>query len=871
MGNHRGLWAAVLVCGAALGGVAQAAEIVVLSPENWDGFAPRGKEVDAIYGDYVLRNRHLVAVVARPVSGRDANTQVREVGGGVIDLTVGGQDPELQNDQLVAFYPGGQQAFGKGAPVVPLPYRRAEIIARRGEEVVLRVVARGGSNRLEVQVTYRLDDASPFLVVESEFSNTSDRSLSIRLMDELRAEHTFEKRADGITDLFWVDDRWFGQAYGILAEGVKIESCSDELTSTLHYLLDGKAELTLSPGERAHLTRRLFPARHLIGLKAIARGIHGLALGFVRLEIREAAGEPVPQADAEIWWDQELYGWASSDNRGELLLALPPGNSRVEVSALGRGRVTKKLEIQENRREQASRMPVILETASRVVVRVRDESGGDIPCKVAFQGVDGTSDPDFGADSGVQGVKNLYYTASGRFTQVLPPGQYRVIITHGPEYDAVYRTIEVEPAGRLELEAILRRVVQTPGWVSADFHSHSSPSGDNTASQRGRVLNHLAEHIEFAPCTEHNRLSTYAPHLKALGAEHLLATCVGIELTGTEGSVNHQNAFPLIPKPRSQDYGAPLVDTDPAVQIERLALWDGGSEKLVQVNHPDIGEMFFDGDGDGRPDAGLPGMFDFIDVIEVHPHYVRAYYGDGGDILDLQAVIDTQRGPANNRVFNWLQLLNQGYRIPGVVNTDAHYNFHGTGWIRNYLRSPTDDPKEIKALDIVATAEAGHIVMTNGPFLEVSLRPATPAEGDEAGPVAIPGDDLRLAEGSGLLRVRVQCANWLDVDRVQVLVNGRPDPDLNFTRWTYPGYFGDEVVKFDQEIPITLEKDAHLIVAAVGEHFVLGPVMGPVAGQARPAALSNPIFVDVGSVGFQPNRDTLDAPLPVKLPPRSHK
>ncbi len=867
MGNLR-LWAVVLVFGAALGGVVRAAEIVVLSPENWDGFAPRGKEVDAIYGDYVLRNRYLVAVVAQPVSGRDANTNVREVGGSVIDLTVGGQDPELQNDQLVVFYPGGQQAFGKQAPVVPLPYRRAEIVARRGEEVVLRVLAQGGFNRPEVQVTYRIGDASPFLVVESEFDNTSDRPLSIRLMDELRVEHTFEKRVDGTTDLFWVDDRWFGQAYGVLAEGVKIKSSSGELTSTLNYLLDGKVELILSPGESARLTRRLFPARHLIGLKAIARRIRGLALGFVRLEIREAAGEPVPLAAAKIWWGQELYGWASSDNRGELLLALPPGNFRVEVSALGRGRVEKKLEVQETSLEQASRMSVTLETAPRVVVQVRDEDGGDIPCKVVFQGVDGTSDPDFGPDSGVQGVKNLYYTASGRFTQVLPPGRYRVIITHGPEYDAVYRTIEAEPAGRLELEVILRRVVQTPGWVSADFHSHSSPSGDNTASQRGRVLNHLAEHIEFAPCTEHNRLSTYAPHLKALEAEHLLATCVGIELTGTEGSVNHQNAFPLILKPRSQDYGAPLVDTDPAVQIERLALWDGGSKKLVQVNHPDIGEMFFDGDGDGRPDAGLPGMFDFIDVIEVHPHYVRAYDGDGGDILSPQPVIDTQNGPANNRVFNWLQLLNQGYRIPGVVNTDAHYNFHGTGWIRNYLRSPTDDPKEIKALDIVAAAEAGHIVMTNGPFLEVSLRPSTPAEGDETGPVAIPGDNLRLAEGSGLLRVRVQCANWLDVDRVQVLVNGRPDPDLNFTRWTYPGYFGDEVVKFDQEIPITLEKDAHLIVAAVGEHFVLGPVMGPVAGQARPAALSNPIFVDVDSAGFQPNRDTLDAPLPVKFPPR---
>jgi hypothetical protein len=76
----------------------------------------------------------------------------------------------------------------------------------------------------------------------------------------------------------------------------------------------------------------------------------------------------------------------------------------------------------------------------------------------------------------------------------------------------------------------------------------------------------------------------------------------------------------------------------------------------------------------------------------------------------------------NNPIYNWLQLLNQGRRIPGVVNTDAHYNFHGSGWLRNYLRSPTDDPAEIRTLDVVHAAERGRLVMTSGPFLEVTLR-----------------------------------------------------------------------------------------------------------------------------------------------------
>src|SRR5262249_54304641 len=161
------------------------------------------------------------------------------------------------------------------------------------------------------------------------------------------------------------------------------------------------------------------------------------------------------------------------------------------------------------------------------------------------------------------------------------------------------------------------------------------------------------EHIEFAPCTEHNRLSTYDPHLKQLGAERLMATCVGIELTGNPLPLNHQNAFPLALRPNTQDNGGPTADDDPATQIERLAFWDSGSDKLVQVNHPDIGWMFRDRDGNGVPDAGFTGMHGRIDVIEVHPP-------DG--IFGTTTIRYGER-TYNNTIVNWLQLLNRGRRI----------------------------------------------------------------------------------------------------------------------------------------------------------------------------------------------------------------
>jgi hypothetical protein len=110
----------------------------------------------------------------------------------------------------------------------------------------------------------------------------------------------------------------------------------------------------------------------------------------------------------------------------------------------------------------------------------------------------------------------------------------------------------------------------------------------------------------------------------------------------------------------------------------------------------------------------------------------------------------------------------------------------------------------------------------------------------------------------------VQCANWLDIDRVQVFLNGRPDESLNFTREATPMRFSGGIVRFHEEVPLELAADTHVIVVAAGEKSTLGPVMGPTYGKHIPIAVSNPIYVDVDGNGFQANGDTLGAPLPVK-------
>jgi hypothetical protein len=204
------------------------------------------------------------------------------------------------------------------------------------------------------------------------------------------------------------------------------------------------------------------------------------------------------------------------------------------------------------------------------------------------------------------------------------------------------------------------------------------------------------------------------------------------------------------------------------------------------------------------------------------------------------------------REFIWRQLLNQGLRLTAVGVADAHSVYgNGVGCWRCYLPSSTDQPAQIDWAELSPHAKAGHIVLSTGPFLEVTT---------QNGKIA--GDDDR-ATGGIALKVRVQCTDWMDIDRVQVLVNSRPDPALNFTRQSHPQMFKDGVIKFDETIQVPLQQDAHLIVVAIDQDGdqITGYGTSDYA-KMRPCAYNNPIYVDADGDGFKPNHDTLGFDIP---------
>ena len=206
-------------------------------------------------------------------------------------------------------------------------------------------------------------------------------------------------------------------------------------------------------------------------------------------------------------------------------------------------------------------------------------------------------------------------------------------------------------------------------------------------------------------------------------------------------------------------------------------------------------------------------------------------------------------------------MLNLGYRLTAVVNTDAHYNWHGSGWLRNWVKSSTDDPAAASVPELIHEFEHGHVVVSNGPYLEVY---ATTAQ-DEA----IPGDDLPTNGGKAQFHIAVRCPNWIEINRVQLFLNGRPVEEHNYTARTHRDLFSAGPEVFSQTIELDVAEDTHVVVACCGEGKTIGSMYGVEDwGRRMPVAVANPIFLDTDGdadgdgAPFEANGDGLGLPLP---------
>ncbi|MEJ7596207.1 MAG: hypothetical protein WKF77_32265, partial [Planctomycetaceae bacterium] len=328
-----------LTHGSAAATAADESPVVVeeLNESNWETLVPQGKEVDAIYGDIVLQNSHVRAVIAKPVATRNANMTVRTIGGCLIDLTT----RKHESDQLSAFYPA-RRVFAFGAETAVAASSSVEIVngVKTGSgEATLSVAAAGTNEKPGLKVTYSLQVDRPYLKVESEWTNTTNSDLTLVLEDDLRADAGKEdmpKTPDETVELFWFHDIFWQQAYGVYAPGFRIRCNSNARESVLVYEPVGGAPVVVKPGETFSMTRWLFVAQDLSGV--MADYLDAREMGDKHVEIKlsvQAAGHPVSGARIALKCGDESWGTVVTGDDGTVERRFPSGTCEGTVSVAG--------------------------------------------------------------------------------------------------------------------------------------------------------------------------------------------------------------------------------------------------------------------------------------------------------------------------------------------------------------------------------------------------------------------------------------------------------------------------------------------------------------------------------------------------------
>lgn len=487
-----------------------------------------------------------------------------------------------------------------------------------------------------------------------------------------------------------------------------------------------------------------------------------------------------------------MYGWPNES------IAVPDDCARMRIVAAGHAPGAW-IDPAKND-EQGWSHPGIAPRAGRIAWQVRDPEGAVLPATLVVRGEHGTADPDWGEDGADGAARNyLYTTADG--SRPLPPGRYRAMVHRGFEHTLHDQPVTVRQDETVKVAAVLERVVDTRGWISADLHVHALPSPDAPTLLEDRVRSLAAVGVEVAVATDHNAVTDYGPVIVALGLERHLASLIGDEVTTDAPLVGHFNVFPLAPD------ALPLAFRGAAPKALFEAARRAAPDGVLQVNHPRMGnigyfELF-------RFDRGaVDSWVAEATLAEMKFDAVEVFNGDHyADHDEIEHVLR-----------DWYALLDAGRRYTATGNSDSHkIAYQDAGVPRNYVALDTDDPARFDTAAFVRAVREGRVVVSSGPFIALSIGGAGP--GGSAPP------------GELTVSIRVDAPPWIDLTEVELLRRAEV-----VKRWSVRGHGKP---RFDEQLSITAADGDWLLCVARGKR----PMAALYRKDAKPLAFTNPIWI----------------------------
>ncbi len=572
------------------------------------------------------------------------------------------------------------------------------------------------------------------------------------------------------------------------------------------------------------------PRPDISGLVSELTKTAGGDVGSVRVLMMGDKGAVTPQppdatvaiADGKGHTLMDLH----ADRSGVLVGELPPGKYELRYLRGGgrgaRGVPASVLVLA----GQESAATVEVTGPGRMHAQCKEKLGAQLdavaaPCKATFEGVSGDA-PSFGPADVAGPARNQVTSADGSIDVPLSPGKYKVTLSRGPEYALASFEVDVHPDVVAEgcepvSRCLLKRVVDTGGWLACDLHQHTMLGLDSPVAMRDRVVSNVAEGVELAVASEHNIIADLEPIVREMGLAARVVELSGDELTSDASKKpwGHANAFPLVFHPELPHGGAiALDDRSPKDLFAEIRAREPNA--IIQINHPRAGSI---------------GYFDLLDFDRTKGASANPLYDSRFDAIEVW----NGRNIAGRNVVmgDVLGLLRTSHPVTLTGNTDTHGIVgQEAGYPRTYIKVAHDDDLEhwsdARTVDLVKTLrDTREVVVTNGPFMKVKV---------DQGAI---GSVVTARGGKVTVVATVESAPWVQVKRVTVLrANGASVTQEVTER---PNASGALVATARFELPV--DRDDALIVTAAGDKS-LTPVLPGDPSELMPFVLSGVIWID---------------------------
>ncbi len=413
----------------------------------------------------------------------------------------------------------------------------------------------------------------------------------------------------------------------------------------------------------------------------------------------------------------------------------------------------------------------------------------------------------YGAPDEAHDRLHVDFAMDGVSTLPVPPGEHRVIVSRGYEWEIYDQTVTFPANATLDLPVELAHTVDTTGSMSADFHIHSRYSADSADPVDFKVRGAIADGLDIPVSSEHEWVIDFQPMIESLG---LTAWAFGISAEElTTFTYGHFGVVPLIPRPGELNNGARDWLDKPTKEL--FAEIDSLPEQPALIIHHPSGNGAFSS------------YFTAVDLDKTTGASSHPLWDENFDAIEVFNDSDFESN-RDASVAHWFALLNAGKTFWAVGSSDSHYlRTSPIGYPRTFLALGYDAPTLASQEDVRDAVKQGRSTIGAGLFMIVE------------GPTAsAPGDTRPRGTGTVDFVVTVRAPTWVTADSLEIIVNG----ETLGTEPLEPVGMGPGQ-EFVNQVSITLPDvpRAWVVFHAKG----VGD-LAPVHPGKEPFAVSNPIF-----------------------------